>query len=57
MSEKLLTVEGLAQALDVPKSWIYMKSRSGLIPTFRAGKYLRFQLDKVLEALKNDAAR
>lgn len=52
MSNSLLTVEELAKALKVPRSWIYSRTRvtgPGTIPRIKVGKYLRFDLDRVME--------
>jgi hypothetical protein len=52
---KLLTVEELADALKVPKHWIYNRTRqTGLdaIPLIRVGKYCRFKLNDVIEWFK-----
>ena len=50
---ELKTVNELAGALKVPKSWIYDKTRKNEIPMIRVGKYLRFDMNEVLEWLKN----
>ena len=54
MERKLLTVDELASCLKVHKSWLYNRSREtgpGAIPRIKVGKYLRFQLEDVLEWL------
>ena len=38
----LLTVPQLAELLQVRKSWIYEKSRTGKIPSIKLGGHLRF---------------
>ena len=51
-SEKLLTVEQLAERLQTKKGWVYSQLRKKgpkAIPHYRAGKYRRFQWEKVLE--------
>ena len=40
---KLLTVDELAEMLQVPKSWIYDRTRDDRIPCVRMGKYVRFE--------------
>ncbi len=52
---KLLTVKQLADALNVPSSWIYQRTRLGpqVIPFIRIGKYLRFDLEQVITFFKN----
>ena len=56
MNEDFLTVDELAEALKVPKSWLYSRTRetgSGAIPRIKVGKYIRFEKDKVMEWLKD----
>ena len=55
MYQKLIGVNELAEILDVPKSWIYSRSREtgpGSIPRIMVGKYVKFQLDDVMAWLK-----
>ena len=49
-SPALLTAEELAKQMKVPVSWVYEQSRQGAIPTHRIGKYIRFDLDEVMES-------
>ncbi len=52
---RLLTVEELAERLNLPASWIYahLRKRSGdPIPGFRLGKYWRFREEEVLQWLE-----
>jgi excisionase family DNA binding protein len=46
----LLTPEELAGKLKLPVSWVYEQSRQGNIPTHRIGRYIRFDLQEVLES-------
>ena len=48
----LVDVGKVAEVLGVPKSWIYERTRKGTIPMHRIGKYVRFNLDDVLEWAK-----
>lgn len=51
----LLTVEEVAELLNVPVSWVYDRTRSrgvNRIPGFRLGKYWRFQESEVLAWLE-----
>jgi excisionase family DNA binding protein len=44
--KRLLTVEEVADMLQVPKSWVYARTRRrGLeqLPHLKVGKYLRFE--------------
>jgi excisionase family DNA binding protein len=45
--KKLLTVAQLAEWLQVPKSWVYEKSRTGGIPSIKLGGHLRFDSAEV----------
>jgi len=54
MDERLLTPDQLAEKLSVPLSWVYSRTRSGEIPTIRAGKYCRFSLPEVMAWLKKN---
>jgi excisionase family DNA binding protein len=47
---ELLTPEDLADRLKVPLSWVYEQSRQGNIPTHRLGRYIRFELQEVLDS-------
>ncbi len=56
MKQNLFTVDELAESLKVPKSWLYSRTREtglGAIPRIKVGKYVRFELDKVMEWLKS----
>ena|SRR5437773_10060073 len=46
----LLSPEELSQALGVPISWVYEKSRLGKLPTHRIGRYPRFDLEEVIQS-------
>ena len=48
----LLKVEELAAALNVPVSWVYKKAEQGALPCLRVGRYLRFDLARVLASLE-----
>ena len=55
MSRNLLSVDELAESLNVPKSWVYSRSREtgpSAMPKIKVGKYVRFELDKVMEWLR-----
>ena len=54
---ELLTVEGLAEMLNVEKSWVYKKKQLGEIPYTKPGKYLIFEKDKIEAWLRNNSAR
>jgi excisionase family DNA binding protein len=46
----LLTPEELAEKMKIPVSWVYEQSRQNAIPTHRIGRYIRFDLNEVLES-------
>jgi len=52
-SKELLEPEQLAARLKVPVSWVYEQSRQNQIPTHRIGRYIRFDLQEVIESQKN----
>jgi excisionase family DNA binding protein len=51
----LMTIDELAKFLKVDKGWIYDRTRikEDGIPHVKVGKYVRFNLNEVLEWLKN----
>ena len=50
-AEKLLTAGELAARLSVPESWVRTEERAGRIPGLRPGRYVRFRLSDVEQAL------
>jgi excisionase family DNA binding protein len=50
----LLTPDELATYLNVPKSWLYDRTRDKTIPHVKIGKYVRFSLPDVLSWLKTN---
>ncbi len=56
---RLLTVEQVAEMWQLPRSWIYERTRRrGLeqLPHFKLGKYLRFEEKAVQEYLERQKA-
>jgi excisionase family DNA binding protein len=49
--EPLIDAEALSRSLNLPKSCVYEKARTGAIPSVRVGKHVRFRRSQVLEAL------
>jgi excisionase family DNA binding protein len=48
---QLLTIEEVAELLNVPVSWVYSKTRRrtmNRVPGFRVGKYWRFRESDIL---------
>jgi len=54
-SRILLSVAEMAKILNVPKSWLYQRTRFGqsAIPHIKMGKYVRFNSEEVISFLKN----
>lgn len=47
MTPPLLTAEGAADLLSVPKSWVLAEARADRIPHVRLGRYVRFDADEL----------
>lgn len=46
--KRLMTIDELSEKLQIPKSWIYERTRTGEIPTVpNLGKYKRFDPDVI----------
>jgi excisionase family DNA binding protein len=59
MSKRLLTAAEVASLLGVPKSWVYERSRQGVIPTVELGRYRRFReeaIARMIDELERGAA-
>jgi hypothetical protein len=52
--DKVLDAEGMERETAIPASWYLEQARQGKIPHIRAGKYVRFRLNEVLDTLKAD---
>jgi excisionase family DNA binding protein len=52
MNQNLIGIKEMASKLDVPVSWLYSRTRSSEIPHFKIGKYVRFDVDQVMEWIK-----
>jgi len=53
---QVVTAEELAMILKVPISWVWMTAREGRIPSYRLRRYLRFDLQEVLDSLRENGA-
>ena len=51
--DRLLTVDEIADYLNVKKSWVYEQVGKRTIPVKRIGKYLRFRISEVDLAIAN----
>jgi excisionase family DNA binding protein len=40
--DELMTMDQAAAFLQVPKSWLYERTRTGAIPVMKLGRHLRF---------------
>lgn len=55
-NNRLVTVQELAHILNVPKSWIYERTRQGqgAIPFYKLGLYVRFNPEEVIKFFKSN---
>jgi len=47
-------IAGISKLLNVPKSWIYQRTRTNEIPHYKLGKYLKFDIDEVTAWLRGN---
>ena len=47
--KELLTVNEVANYLRVPRSWVYERTRHGIIPLRRIGRHIRIPKGELLE--------
>ena len=52
--EPLMKAAALAEYLDVHRATVYRLAQTGKIPFITIGNTMRFNLEKVLEALENN---
>ena len=52
MDQILIGIKEMASKLDVPVSWLYSRTRTNEIPHFKIGKYVRFDVNQVMEWIK-----
>lgn len=48
---KLLTVRDLQLIFGVGKDWVYTRAKSGELPYYKVGRYIRFDVDEVKKTL------
>lgn len=53
-SDPLVDAQTAAQILGVKSSWLLQRAREGRIPHVRLGKYVRFNIDEVCRAFRQD---
>jgi hypothetical protein len=51
-TEKLMDAEGAREMTGIPSSWFLEAARQGRIPYIKAGKYVRFRMTDLIEALE-----
>lgn len=51
-ADQVLDAGGMEKATGIPATWFLEQARRKMVPHLRAGKYVRFELAKVLEALR-----
>ncbi len=56
-TEDLVTACELAAHLNLPESWVRNEERLGRIPSVRLGKYIRFRVSEVEQALAQKRCR
>ena len=52
MNQNLISIKEMASKLDVPVSWLYSRTRTGEIPFYKIGKYVKFDPDEVMNFIK-----
>jgi excisionase family DNA binding protein len=53
MNQDLVSIKEMARKINVPVSWLYSRTRTGEIPHFKVGKYVRFDPEKVMRWIEN----
>lgn len=54
--DRLLTVDELAEVLQVSKAWIYERTSRGTMPFIKVGHFVRFDRDEVMSWAKSGRA-
>jgi len=52
MNQNLEGIKAMAKRLDVPVSWLYSRTRTGEIPHYKVGKYVKFDVSEVMEWIR-----
>lgn len=55
--KSLADIDEAAAFLKVPRSWLYERTRKGTVPLIRVGKYLRFDLEDIVEWARKGCPR
>jgi excisionase family DNA binding protein len=48
VTDALLTAEQAAAILSVPTSWVYQKTREGVLPHVKIGRYRRYRQSSLI---------
>jgi len=52
MDQTLEGIKAMSKRLDVPVSWLYGKTRTGKIPHYKVGKYVKFDPTEVMDWIR-----
>ena len=52
MNQNLIGIKEMARKLDLPVSWLYSRTRTGEIPFYKIGKYVKFNESEVMEWIR-----
>jgi excisionase family DNA binding protein len=52
MDQNLIGIREMSEKLSVPVSWLYQRTRTDEIPHYKIGKYVRFDVEQVMEWIK-----
>lgn len=55
--EPFVTVDEVAAVLGVKRSWVYEKTAAGAIPFVKIGRYNRYRISDVIQALTAEEDR
>jgi excisionase family DNA binding protein len=45
--DRLARVQDVAARLSVPVSWVYAQAEAGLLPSYKVGRYRRFNMAEI----------
>ena len=52
MNQNLIGIKEMAKKLDLPASWLYSRTRTGEIPHYKIGKYVKFDETEIWDWIK-----
>ena len=56
-NQRLADIDEAAKVLNVPRSWLYERTRKNAVPCVRIGKYVRFDWDQLLAWARSGKAQ